>query len=234
MENEIIKKVWFLIIRSSTENLKEIPLIPGRNTIGREADNDIVIHDVAASGHHAEIYFDQISNTVSVRDLESTNGTFVNGKRIQEARILQQDDQIRVGHFFISIIHTEKRSSHSSPVSYAPTKVTGELILESVDQYGVLLHEIGQRLVNIPDLDTALIEISALIKRMIGAEECQVLMEDEFEDLSRLRISNTVAQKIIENKSALIFSDSLDEFSKHKETITQPLQSMLLVPVMID
>ena len=234
MENEIIKKVWFLIIRSSTENLKEIPLIPGRNTIGREADNDIVIRDIAASGHHAEIYFDQISNTVSVRDLESTNGTFVNGKRIQEARTLQQDDQIRVGYFFISIIHTEKRSSHSSPVSYAPTKVTGELILESVDQYGVLLHEIGQRLVNIPDLDTALIEISALIKRMIGAEECQVLMEDEFEDLSRLRISNTVAQKIIENKSALIFSDSLDEFSKHKETITQPLQSMLLVPVMID
>jgi diguanylate cyclase (GGDEF)-like protein len=234
MENEIIKKVWFLIIRSSTENLKEHPLIPGRNTIGREADNDIVIHDIAASSHHAEIYFDQISNTISVQDLESTNGTFVNGKRIQEARILQQDDQIRVGHFFISIIHTEKRSSHSPPVRYVPTKVTGELILESVDQYGVLLHEIGQRLVNIPDLDTALIEISALIKRMIGAEECQVLMEEEFDNLSRLRISNTVAQKIIENKSALIFSDSLEESSKRKEPITQPLESMLLVPVMID
>ena len=205
MEDKITKKDWFLIVRSSSENLREHPLKPGQNTIGREADNDIVLQDLAASSHHAEIYFDQTANAVSIRDLESTNGTFVNSKRIQEAQRLQQDDQIRIGHCFISIIHTEEIPLHSPTVRYTPTKVTGELILESVDQYGVLLHEVGQQLVNIPDLDTALIEISALIKRMIGAEECQVLMGEA----ARRRIEQRFSWEVAARETVGVYEELL-------------------------
>lgn len=234
MGNMPTKNAWYLVIRSSTENFREHLLEPGQNNIGREMDNDIVLQDLAASSHHAEIYYDQTNDTVSIRDLDSTNGTFVNGKKIQDLQVLQQDDQIRVGHCFISIINPKRGSSPNYPVRYAPTKVTGELVLESVDQYGVLLHEVGQRLVNIPELNTALIEISGLIKRMIGAEECQIIMADKFDNLNEIGISDLVAQKIIETKSALIFSGALEKSSKGKEPITKPIQSLLLVPVIID
>jgi len=234
MGNNLTKKAWFLIIRSSTDDLREHPLEPGRNNIGRAYDNDIILQDLAASGHHAEIHIDPNTDVVSIRDLESTNGTFVNGKRIHDPQVLQQDDQIRIGHCFISFINTGKRSPHSYSTRYAPTKVTGELVLESVDQYGVLLHEVGQRLVNIPELNTALIEISGLIKRMIGAEECQIIMADKFDNLNEIGISDLVAQKIIETKSALIFSGALEKSLKGKEPITNPIQSLLLVPVIID
>ena len=234
MGNSFADKSWYLMIRSSDEGLREHPLLPGMNRIGRAADNDIILQNLAASSHHAEIFYDPNSDKVYIRDLKSTNGTYVNGKRIQKPKILEQDDQIRIGHSFISIIDTEKRSSQDPPTRFAPTKVTGELILESVDQYGVLLHEIGHRLVNIPDLDTALIEITALIKRMLGAEKCQIILTDDFEHLNEFGVSDVIAQKIIENKIALIFSSSLEEPQKGKEPITQPIQSMLLVPVLIE
>lgn len=234
MGNIPANKTWFLAIRSSAQDLKEHQLKPGQSTIGRNAENVIVLNDLAASSYHAEIYFDQSADQVSIRDLDSTNGTFVNGKRIRKLKDLQQDDQIRIGHSFISLINTGNGSLQGQPTRYAPTKITGDLMLESVDQYGVLLHEIGQQLVTMPDLETALIEITALIKRMIGAEECRVLTADSFDNFRKLGISASFAQKIIEHKSAIIFSDSLEELSKSKEHITRPVQSMLLVPVLID
>ena len=197
-------------------------------------DNDIVLHDKAASSRHAEIQYSHTKNTVTIRDLDSTNGTFVNGRRIKECLTLQHEDQIRIGHCLISILNYENRSSHRHPVRLPPTKVTGELILESIDQYGVLLHEAGRRLVNMPDLDTALSEIAELIKRMIGAEESKVFLADNFDNLNEVGIPVSLIEQTIENKSADIFSDTHKELSKEKEPITQPFESKLLVPVIVD
>ena len=96
MGNTLRNTAWFLIIRSSTEDLLEVQLKAGQNNIGRSADNDIILQDHAASNQHAKIIFDQSTNKVSIRDLDSTNGTFVNGKRVQDLLELQQDDQIRM------------------------------------------------------------------------------------------------------------------------------------------
>lgn len=57
-------------------------------TVGRSQDNDIVLHgpDIAVvSGRHAEI--EQTENTFRIRDLASTNGTFVDGRRVTEAEL---------------------------------------------------------------------------------------------------------------------------------------------------
>ena len=127
--------------------------------LGRGEDNDIVLYDNAASVQHAKIHYDHLTHIVTIQDLESTNGTFINGKRIHNPQILQHDDQVRVGRSLISINYSETLSARKHPIPFERTKVTGELILESIDQYGVLLHEVGQRLVNMPDLNSALSEI---------------------------------------------------------------------------
>ena len=234
MENRINKKVWFLIIRSSNQALQEYTLKPGKNVIGRDSNSDIALNDDASSAFHAEIDYDQTNNTVTIRDLGSTNGTFVNGKRIYTPQALQHEDQIRIGYCIITIIQPESHSDLKSFARQARTKVTSELILESIDHYGVLLHDVGQRLVNVPDLNNALIEISELIKRMIGAETCQIILADQFENLEEKGLP-ALAQKIIENQSATVFSSPKEEPDEIiKNSATHPAQSMLLVPVMIE
>ncbi|MBQ4854427.1 FHA domain-containing protein [Rhodanobacter sp. B2A1Ga4] len=69
-------------------------LRPGRQAIGRRADNEIVIDDLSVSGNHAWIT-NQQGRCVIVNTL-STNGTFVNDQRIHEVA-LRHGDHIRLG-----------------------------------------------------------------------------------------------------------------------------------------
>jgi len=67
---------------------------PGRQAIGRRSDNEIVIDDLSVSGNHAWIT-NQHGRCVIVNTL-STNGTFVNDRRIHEVA-LRHGDHIRLG-----------------------------------------------------------------------------------------------------------------------------------------
>jgi len=76
--------------------LKEIPLIKERTTIGRKPHNDIQIDNLAISGEHAVIV--AILNDAFLEDLESTNGTNVNGQPIKK-HFLQNGDVIELGKY---------------------------------------------------------------------------------------------------------------------------------------
>lgn len=237
MKETTNKRNWFLIIRSTHDGLYEHTLIPGRNTFGRRSDNTIVLHDNSASGRHAEIYYNQSSDTATIRDLNSTNGTFVNGKRIHEPQVLKHNDQVRVGLCLITIVNSKSQAFEDPPTTQSKTQVTGQLILESLDQYGVLLHEVGRRLVNMPDLDTALSEIADVIKLMVGAKECRIILADKFGNLEELSIPVSIARKTIEDKTATLFSGIRGENPGRNTEKTIPVHSvlpMLMVPVLID
>jgi len=70
-------------------------------SIGRATDNDIQIEDRAVSGRHARIEWVKADNDqggfYQLSDLESTNGTFLNEKRLSEPTALRHDDDIRIG-----------------------------------------------------------------------------------------------------------------------------------------
>jgi diguanylate cyclase (GGDEF)-like protein len=224
--------VWFLIIQSSNEDRREHILKPGRNTLGRRVDNDIILQDAAASGWHAEIQYDEPFETITIQDLDSTNGTFVNGKRIQNPCLLHHEDRIRIGLCFLTVISTDIPTPDRSSFTPSRTKVTSELILQSVDNYGGLLHEIGQRLVSIPDLDGALFEITALIKRMIGAEECEIILADKFEQLEEKGVPASVLQSTIRTHSASVLPGN-PQLSTGNTEVLIPAPALLLVPVLI-
>jgi len=67
-------------------------------TIGRGSENDIVINNPAVSRHHATIFTNV--NTIVIVDAGSTNGTFVNNKRIVEQQ-LEVSDEIIIGKMLI-------------------------------------------------------------------------------------------------------------------------------------
>jgi len=226
--------MWTLVVRSITEELHEHNLKPGQNSIGREMNNHIVLNDSAASNQHAEIYYDLATDTITIQDLDSTNGTFINSKRIHDTQILKHEDQIRIGFCLITIISSKPQSSYIFGNQNTRTKVTSELIIESIDNYGVLLHEVGQRLVNVPELDNALFEITGLIQRMIGAEECQIVLSNRFPRLNERGIPISIAQGVIKNRTATTFLYSPNPNPDVRRSDTKPAQSMLLVPVIVE
>lgn len=66
-------------------------------TVGRETGNDIVIPDSFVGRHHLQLIKDE-AGAYFVRDLNSTNGTFVNGQRIQAEMPIDEQDVIRIGN----------------------------------------------------------------------------------------------------------------------------------------
>ena len=70
------------------------PLMQEHTTIGRSRDNMIHLADERVSRRHARIDLEQGSFVIF--DLDSVNGTFVNGERIQRQR-LRSGDEIRIG-----------------------------------------------------------------------------------------------------------------------------------------
>lgn len=74
-----------LLWRANGIPVKEYPLHPGLNRIGRAASNDIRIDDSSVSGAHCELWV--LEETLQVRDLGSTNGTFVGTRRVTESEI---------------------------------------------------------------------------------------------------------------------------------------------------
>ena len=73
-------------------------------TIGRLPDNDIRIDNPAVSGHHSLII--NILNDSFLEDLNSTNGTYVNGKQIKK-QAMQHGDVITVGHHQLRFVDTQ-------------------------------------------------------------------------------------------------------------------------------
>ena len=88
--------------------LKEIPLNKERLTIGRRPLNDIQIDNLAISGEHATIV--TILNDSFLEDLNSTNGTLVNGQPIQK-HVLKNNDIIELGKYKLKFLAEE-------PVTY--------------------------------------------------------------------------------------------------------------------
>lgn len=72
-----------------------IPLNREKFLIGREEDCQLRPNSDLVSRHHCVIAIDDF--TVRIRDLGSTNGTFVNGQRITTQVVLKQNDQVRIG-----------------------------------------------------------------------------------------------------------------------------------------
>ena len=74
---------------------REIALRPGENLLGRDEDSIVWIDDPLVSRQHARIVID--GTGAVLEDLDSKNGTFVRGKRIEAPRKLADKDQLKIG-----------------------------------------------------------------------------------------------------------------------------------------
>jgi predicted component of type VI protein secretion system len=91
-----------IILSMDGLTLKEIPLTKERTTIGRKPHNDIQIDNLAISGEHAVIV--TILNDSFLEDLNSTNGTVVNGQPVKK-HFLQSNDVIELGKYRLKYVN---------------------------------------------------------------------------------------------------------------------------------
>ncbi len=94
-----------LILSLDGQVLAEYNMNKERYTVGRLPDNDIRIDNTAVSGHHSLII--NILNDSFLEDLNSTNGTYVNGKLIKK-HALQHGDVITAGHHQLRFVEDDE------------------------------------------------------------------------------------------------------------------------------
>ncbi len=102
--------------------IKEVQLTKERTSLGRRPYNDLVIDNLAVSGEHAAFLLE--GETALVEDLNSTNGTYVNGKAIRR-QALVHGDLVEIGKYKIRFVGEGQELSSAAPVAApAPAPAT--------------------------------------------------------------------------------------------------------------
>jgi len=113
-----------LIVSIDGVVIKEVQLTKDRTTLGRRPYNDVVIDNLAVSGEHAVVLM--VGNEVQLEDLNSTNGSYINGKAARK-QILQHNDLLEIGKYKIKFINeladqgVDRSSGLSIPVALTAT-----------------------------------------------------------------------------------------------------------------
>jgi pSer/pThr/pTyr-binding forkhead associated (FHA) protein len=87
-----------LVVSLNGVIIKEVQVSKDRTTLGRRPYNDIVIDNLAVSGEHALLQM--VGNDVFIEDLNSTNGTYINGKAVKK-QLLAHNDTVEIGKYKI-------------------------------------------------------------------------------------------------------------------------------------
>jgi pSer/pThr/pTyr-binding forkhead associated (FHA) protein len=111
-----------LVVSLDNVVIKEFQITKERTTLGRRPYNDIVIDNLAVSGEHAVLQM--VGTDVFIEDLNSTNGTYINGKAVKK-QLLAHNDTVEVGKYKIKFMVEDgtdyEKTMIMKPGSMAPS-----------------------------------------------------------------------------------------------------------------
>lgn len=226
------------------------PLVSGRITLGRSSANELCYpEDAGLSRQH--VAFESDGAGWVVRDLNSKNGTLVNGVRVEGSRRLQPGDRITAGHLVIEFGRPAEPASSETVVfvegADRPVNATLETNLEGVlaEDSSIIenarneaalqsslqvkaLVKAGRELAGHRPLAELFPVILRLATEAVGATR-GVLMTIEDGELAprtalgdRFTISKTVRDRVLHEKASLLVRDAtLDQFLKEQVSIVQ-------------
>jgi len=113
-----------------------------RTTVGRVEDNTFQLADASVSSHHCEILLK--GEEVRVKDLDSTNGSFIDGQKITES-VLKPGQTLRLGQVELQLMAEGAQAPPAPPAPSAPKAKAGAAADQTmVIQRGVSLSELEQ------------------------------------------------------------------------------------------
>jgi hypothetical protein len=101
--------------------IKEVQITKDKTTLGRRPYNDIVIDNLAVSGEHAVLQM--VGQDVFIEDLNSTNGTYINGKAVKK-QLLAHNDTVEVGKYKIKFM-AEDGTDYEKTMIMKPGAMSG-------------------------------------------------------------------------------------------------------------
>jgi hypothetical protein len=107
-----------LVAQSPEFEGKVFDLTGGELTVGRVADNRIQIEHASVSGHHAVFKLDALDYVI--KDLDSTNGTRINGERVSQQK-LRRNDILRLGN--IELLYDSEHQPPGQPMPQPSARV---------------------------------------------------------------------------------------------------------------
>lgn len=178
-----------LILHPGRPDQRELRLAPGPNTIGRAEDNLVFILDRSLSRHHASVDVDADGGAV-VRDLGSTNGTFVDDEPVTR-RQLTGGETVRCGSVTLRFVpdrtrtDTETKPTTSRDIEADLTRLSMRELLEtpwrqvgSAEERLRILLKVSQLLGSPASIDRLLETVLDLAFEILDIDRAAILMVD--------------------------------------------------------
>lgn len=236
------------------DELKTFYLKKDTITIGKLATNDLQINESAVSRNHCK--FVQAGKGYKLTDLGSTNGTYINGRRITEKE-LKVGDNITIGRTMLSYLQVTESESISDvndqkismivPLS-DEFKIEKKKKIEATDLHLLTsLTALGKDLISSTSLEGSFEKVATLIFEYLNPKRVFIFSCDEKQedlvlkhsrtkkgkDEGKVNISKTIAMKAIKEKVAILSSNTQDDsrFDGAKSIIIFGITSAMSVPI---
>ena len=154
-----------VLVMFKDDERREFPLGAKRTIIGRRPDCDLRIPTRDVSRRHCEITPGEKRSDLLVRDLGSSNGTFVNDKRVAECK-LRPGDRLGVGPV-VFVVQIDGKPAVIKPEDAAPALETAEEAVVPVQADAVDTDDI----LDLGDIDFELNDPTAAIEAMLDEED---------------------------------------------------------------
>lgn len=206
--------------------------------LGRMKEADLSIPDPKVSHRHARMFFSE--GKVWIEDLESTNGVFLNGKRILDRAPVEVGDKIVLGHTTFSYVQ-EEAEPHEQTVILHSLDHREEVRLD-YDRFK-LIHEITIQLSENQDIRTLQKNLAARLKEIFHHDRgCLALFQEDGSlksifsepEIDSLPVSRSIVERVFQCKKSLVLSDAIGNASlKGKDSIiSHSIRSALCAPLL--
>ena len=236
-----------LIVNPGSQERQDFDLKEGPNTVGRARDNDIVILDQSLSRHHARI--DVSRQRIKISDLQSRNGTWLNGTKVEEG-ILRHGDLIKWGDVRCAVVEDTAAIVKEIPgdLSDISLQALVERSHKSVSRDRLKIFLKVTQLLSSPTAQDALMQmILDLLFQIMSVERAVILLVNEetgelepryakHADQSRKdRYSSTVIQYVMEKHVSVLSSDATqdDRFGASNSIHNESIRSTMCVPLKV-
>lgn len=244
-----------LVFLTGIRQGERVPLVKPVTRLGREKHNDIRVDDEGVSRSHTEIV--RREGGYVIRDLGSTNGTYLNDKRIQEA-VLSDGDRIALGDTILLYQIVEERrapgrmimfSEQAEHVSARMRLSTQEIPAPSEKRAADDFRRLSEFMWSIMPIVSLRRLCSEVLERVVAATGCSravVLLADEAgvlspvalkvhdeRDAPRLQVSRTITGYVLETGEALLAVDPASD-PRFKDTTVirrDTINSVIAVPL---
>jgi sigma-B regulation protein RsbU (phosphoserine phosphatase) len=221
-------------------------------SIGRAEDSDIYFPDQLLSRRHAEI--DLRADGTYIIDLESTNGTFLNGERLYQEQRLRDGDVIAVGSNTlvfceVEAVETNERSARYYSLNELSARATRKTIdvtqLVKDDRVLGSLSRVTSAVVGISNLADVYSKVLDLVLEVIPAERGAIMMLEGAQAAPRVKaarsrlgavvdhVSSSIARKVVEGKVAILLRDVFEDISLRDQPsiVADPIRAAMCAPL---